>query len=177
MLYCHGSPGRRGEVGGCADVVVGVDGVVGVTELGGDDEWGVLEFDCLVVVVGVVIDGSAHVVKVGGGVLGELVVSDIGESGTTDDGVVMGTEVMLLMLLPFVVVGLVVDVERVGCVVVQLLEQRRRLSVRIHRVSVELHQRVGTVEEGGFGDRMMFEADEHLRGRMRRWRPRSRRRV
>lgn len=172
MLYCDGSPGGRREVGGCADVV---DGVVGVADLRGDDEWGILEFDGLVVAVGVVIDGSAHVVKVGGrGVLGELVVSDIGERRTTDDGVIVGTEVVLLVLLPLVVVGLVVDVERVGWMVVQLLQQRRGLSgVRIHR----LHQRVGAVEEGGFGDRVMFEADEHLRGRMRRRRPRSRRRV
>lgn len=167
VLYGDCSAGCRGEVGRGV-VMVGVDGVSGIPELGGDNQGGIFEFDSLVGRLRLMIHRGTEVIEMGGGVLLELVVSDIGESGATDDGagVVVGTEVeVLLVLVPFVVVGLVVD-EVVVWLVVQLLEERRGLCIAGLGVDGDVveHQRLGIMEEGGFGDRVMFEADEHVRG-------------
>jgi hypothetical protein len=109
-----GGTGRGGKERG---VVVGLEGVCGETELGGNDEGGVLELDRLLVCSvgdGVGVDGVLF--KVLG--LGE-VVADVGEGGAPGHGV--GVDVLLLVLVPFCVVGAVVDVDVLGVVVVRVL--------------------------------------------------------
>lgn len=107
-LHGDGGGGGSGEKGGVA--------LEGVAELGGDDEGGVLELDRLW--VGAVGDGGVvdgEVVIVLG--LGE-VVADVGVGGAAGDGV--GVELLLLLVVPFGVVGGVVNVK--GVVVVVLVE-------------------------------------------------------
>lgn len=109
-----GGAGRGGKERG---VVVGLEGVSGETELGGDDEGGILELDRLG--VGAVGDGV--------GIYGVLfkvlrlgeVVAHVGESGAPGHGVTVN--VLLLLLLPFCVVGAVVNVDVLGVVVVRVL--------------------------------------------------------
>lgn len=124
-LNGDGSAGRRGKERG---VVVSLEGVGGEAELGGDDEGGVLELDRLGVrSVGDGV-GIGVLLKVLG--LGD-VVADVGKSGAPVHGVTVEV-VLLLLLLPFRVVGAVVDVDVLGVVVlcvlfVELLEEGARL--------------------------------------------------
>lgn len=113
-LYGNGSTCRGGKERG---VVVGGEGG-GIAELGGNDKGSVLELDRLGVgAVGksVVVDGVL-VIVLG---LGE-VVTDVREGGTTWHGVRVQV-VLLLVVVPFGVVGGVVDVNVLGVVVVGVL--------------------------------------------------------
>ena len=109
-LNRDGGNGSGGEEGG---MVVGLEG--GKAKLGGDDEGGVLEFDCLVVST----IGNGRV-----GVHGVLVIvlwlwevmADVWVGGATGHGV--GMEVLLLVVVPFGVVGSIVDVYILVVVVV-----------------------------------------------------------
>lgn len=146
----HGCAGGGGEKGG---VVVGLEGEGGKAELGGDDEGGVLELDRLGVAAvgeGVAVDGVGVVVLV----LGE-VVADVGEGGAAGDGMEMVVVVVLLLVVvPFGVVGAVVDVDVWGVgvggvVVVELLEEGVWLAGVGEPGGVSVDHEVGFLEDVG----------------------------